>query len=560
MRETEKRINYYGVIFWFMYFLCYLPFINKGIDVTDTSYYLIHYKNIFVAESNIQEFGMILTNIIGGIIYNLLPNSQLLVLNMLGIFAYCICGVLTWKMLLEYKKNNIIYLGIFASNLLAISFIKTLNYNVLSSLFFHIGIYLLLEGVFEDKKLNLVFSGFLLGINVYVRFPNLLHLAVGVIFVIKGVQEGDWKARFKEAVTWGIGVFMGVVVGLTISMCFLDSRIISNTLKSYFNRVGSSTDVRGISYGIKFMVQCMKSGLKDTVLYLIIPIILFSMMLKCINKKIVLRLGTFFSAICGIVFQLKGVQRQHSLSLIYFIVYIVLFVGILYYLKKDKKFSIICCISLVISIVGVFGSDTYIQVLSFYSYLPICVSCLVIAKREENGTPNTYKLFSNMLIAFLISIALFGGGQMFLTQVYRDEPYKNLTERMSIEFGPYAGMKTSEKHKRAIESTKKVLAEFPGEELLFLGDFNAGCVVSDTVSFFSVPWPDLASFTVEAFKEELEEKTKQGIYPVILLADKDMFSRRDISNKETIIKEYVEKEKYELYYHDEYITVYIKEY
>lgn len=560
MKEKKSKIKYISVIVWMFYFMCYVPLINKGIDVTDTGFYLIKYKYLFNDSSRVIDFGIVLTDIIGGVLYNLIPNSQLFFLNILGIFAYCICGVLTWKVLSEYKKSYLIMLGIFASNFLAISFIKTLNYNILSSLFFHCAVYMLLIGMFKNKKILIMSSGILLALNIYVRFPNVLHLAVGMIFILKGLQEGEWRKRFKELFIWCVGIIIGIVLGMTISLIFLDPISIYSTLKDYFSKAGSDTDVRGISYGVKFMLYCMKRGCKSAVVYLIFPITIFFALSR--NKKlekIISVLGVFVSIVCGIVFQMKCIHREPNLCLAYFIIYIVLLVGIVVYIKKDKKLSIISAVGLIISLVGVFGSDTYIQVLSFFSYYPICVTLLVVFKIMEEETIKNYKIIFKMILAFFMSVTLFGGVYMLTTQVYRDEPYEYLTEKVSIEYGPYGRMKTSQEHKNAIQSTKNVLDNFCGEELLFLGDFNAGCVVSDTVPFFSVPWPDLESFKVETFKKELEEKTKRGIYPVILLADKEKFSLRDITEKEIIIKKFIDREKYDIYYHDEYITVYTKE-
>lgn len=560
-RVNEKIIKSGRIIFWGIYFLFFLPIINKGVDVTDTSFYLVKYKYFLDNNVSVHDFGIVLTELIGGLLYNILPSYQLLCFNVLGIAAYCTCGLLTWKMLKEYKKEQIIFPGIFGANLLAISFIKTLNYNVISALLFYISVYCLVSGLMEEKRKNLYFSGVIIGLNVFTRFPNILHLAIGIAFLIKGVQEREWKKTFYEIVVWGLGIITGLAFGIGLALIFLDSVTIANTIKGYFVQAGSSTNVRGIGYGIKFMYRCMIRGLVFIIPYLVIPmsiILILRHFIKLNWNKACMAMGIMVSVGAGLLFQWSNQHRLDKLCLIYLIVYVVLLGGVVYFINRERKLSILCGICLAFSIVGVFGSDTYIQVLGFFSYLPVTVACLTLERMTASKINSCYRMISNMICAFLLAVVVFGGIQLSLTQVYRDEPLEELTEELDSTMGPFAGMETSIKHKEAMISTQNVLKDFQGEELLFMGDFNVGCLVSDMVPFFNVPWPDLLSFSAESFKTQLEQKSSQGMYPVVMMADKEKFSLRDISEKEAILREFMKKENYEKYFQDEYISVYIK--
>ena len=66
------------ICLWIIFIIWKIPFLNKGIDYTDTGFNMENYKNVFFGEG-ITDIGLVLTNLIGGIIYKLLPAYQLVV-------------------------------------------------------------------------------------------------------------------------------------------------------------------------------------------------------------------------------------------------------------------------------------------------------------------------------------------------------------------------------------------------------------------------------------------------------------------------------------------------
>ena len=83
LESKDSFLKKYGFYLLFaLIVLVRIPFLNKGIDYTDTGYNIEKYKNVFYG-NGISDIGMFYTDLIGGLIYYLLPEGQLLVYRIL---------------------------------------------------------------------------------------------------------------------------------------------------------------------------------------------------------------------------------------------------------------------------------------------------------------------------------------------------------------------------------------------------------------------------------------------------------------------------------------------
>jgi hypothetical protein len=148
------------------------------------------------------------------------------------------------------------------------------------------------------------------------------------------------------------------------------------------------------------------------------------------------------------------------------------------------------------------------------------------------------------------------GYQYYNTYVYRDSPKDLLNNQVKIK--EYTGIRTTAERAEYLENLVKTLQPYDDYQLIALGDFAIGYVITDMVPFFTSLWPDLTSFSLGRFQKQLEEKLEQNIYPVIVLAD--VYQTGEYRSKEKIemVMGLISKsEKYKMIYEDKYYRMYI---
>ena len=107
--------------------------------------------------------------------------------TMLGIGVYCsflisLVAIVSYYMLQDYMPGWLIFIGLFIAESLCWC-PRTILYNNLSYVFLSFGVLMLLKGMFAWKRqgMYLFLAGVFLGINVMVRFPNIVEASLILI-------------------------------------------------------------------------------------------------------------------------------------------------------------------------------------------------------------------------------------------------------------------------------------------------------------------------------------------------------------------------------------------
>ena len=106
--EWHKKFNkWLPVLLWVLIIAVRIPFLNQGIDYTDTGYNIMKYKNVFYGEG-ISDIGMFYTCLLGGFIYKLLPAYHLLVYRILHLVIQIAIMVVTYNYFKKYVNRNVL--------------------------------------------------------------------------------------------------------------------------------------------------------------------------------------------------------------------------------------------------------------------------------------------------------------------------------------------------------------------------------------------------------------------------------------------------------------------
>jgi hypothetical protein len=172
-------------VFFLLVFILELILIFQGLDLSDEGFLSTFYSRIFSNPQSVSyNFMFWLTGIIGGLWVKLFSPLGLLGIRLAGALVNTITVILTYNLLKKYTNPEYLKIGLILVVISLNNDIKVLNYNTLSALFFILAIQFLFSGLQKNNLLNILVSGFIVGLNVFIRTPNILELALvlGIIY------------------------------------------------------------------------------------------------------------------------------------------------------------------------------------------------------------------------------------------------------------------------------------------------------------------------------------------------------------------------------------------
>ncbi len=177
MSELVKRKNFLIVLF--VVIIYQLLCIVQGFDLSDEGWAMYFYQQIFKNPETVgAQMPYWFTGIIGGLWYKLFPTGGFFLMRLFGVFIVTSTFCISYNYLKKFLNPSILLLGLAAQILIVAGDPKPFGYNSLSAFLIIITVVLFFNGM-EKRKLFLLFSGgFLLGINIFVRIPNIASLVI----------------------------------------------------------------------------------------------------------------------------------------------------------------------------------------------------------------------------------------------------------------------------------------------------------------------------------------------------------------------------------------------
>ncbi|MDR0891845.1 MAG: hypothetical protein LBN24_04450 [Mediterranea sp.] len=193
-------------------FLCAL----QGFDLSDEGWGMYFYQQIFKnPECVIAQMPYWLTGIIGGAWNYLLPQGGYLGTRVLGILLVTGTFCLSYTFLKKSIRSGWLLVGLVIQIIIVAGDPKPYGYNSLTVFFVLLALLAFLRGL-ESNKLHWLFGGgLLLGINVFVRLPNIAILPVMLLIPLY-LYEKDSQWHFFDRRLW-MGI-LGGVLGIVVML------------------------------------------------------------------------------------------------------------------------------------------------------------------------------------------------------------------------------------------------------------------------------------------------------------------------------------------------------
>ena len=564
-KETLKKIENIAAVVLALVVLAVCVYqLRFGIDVQDTSSYLTKFRYFFEKGTGGNALYYLLGEFFGSLVFHLFPT--LYAMNVTGLIVWALTGVLIYRIMRPYLSTLPLTAAVLGGLAFGASWVRCINWNAWSMLFLTVGILFLLHGFDTEKKSWFYAAGFVLGINVFVRFPNIAMLVmVSLAIPVYYFKISEWKNSLKKVEkNWGMMVAGGATAGIAgcvFAVIFLG---FDKFLADFLWLLGSTGDSES-KHNIFDMVAQIAVGAMDGVRQwikygvVIGAVVVLCMIIKKLVKKDVTLLGAILA---GAIALYLGFTREVTysscptlISVQNFLAYGGMAFGVFggFWFgrkgeKQDKRFAILCLMEALAMISMTIGTDTGSIFFRVYMAMPAAIIAAVLWKMEIKEL--------RILAVFVVALTLATGQNCNQNYIYHDGENGEALDS-TIDAEVFEGVYTTATRAEYVNRLMELLAPYEDNELLTIGAFNIGHNVTDMKTFFDSAWSDLDYLSMNEFNNVLDEKLAAGNVPVIVIATTEINGAYWVPEKIEILEELVQGELFETLYSDEWYSVYV---
>lgn len=552
MKQIKNIYHKYNKVitqYLFPVILLFYPFmtVNQGVDVSDSMYSFSNFL-FFERMEGMWVVSTYISNVVGWLLTKLPFGTTLL-----GIKFYATLFVSGTALLVYYSYRKWMPAWIaFVGEIIALGFcwIPTgILYNYLTYLCFTLGAVLLYKGLVEERDKCLLFAGMVLGMNVFVRIPNLTEMAliVGLWYYLAAKRQ-----KIEVIVQKTLICLMGYIIGLVIPMLAVISR---------FGFAGITEMIRGLSgvqgvdetYSIWSMVMSVVNAYQRTFKWVFLIIIAVAMgmaMFFCFKGK--LEVWKKLVYITGMAVLLRFMWGRGMFSFRYYEDYTSMYewgmiglyltwiagIYVLVSAKNSLEEKLWAVVALVITLVTPLGSNNYTMqnLNNLFLVAPFTLYVYVKILRRRVGASIISQIafpWKAMLIMLgtVILIQSIGFHSQF---VFRDGMNGTKREYCFEEPESLAGMRTTAANGEALMDMISYVEEkgLAQEEVLLYGDCPGISFILDMPFAIGTSWPDLASYSYEKFVSDLEELETA---PVTIIRNIETGGEQSVEKKEYLL-------------------------
>ncbi len=592
MKQLQNLYQKYNncitkLIFPMILLLYPLVKINQGIDVSDSTYSLSNYL-YFERLEGTWVISTYLSNVIGWILTKLPFGTTLLGMNLYTGLVVSGLAVGLYFLMRKWMPDWIVFIGEF----IAIGFLwipTGILYNYLTYVFFALGAVLLYKGLVEEKNKVLIAAGIMLGLNVWVRIPNLAEMALIVcvwyhcyirrdrIASALGNEQQSMtavvsKTALKKTGFCVAGYAIGVFVPLLMILFQYGFSGIIEMIQG-LSQIQSGDD----SYSIFSMIAATMDAYIRTakwVAFIVIGMALGFTMFYVKKESFVWLKKLVYLA--GIVVLLRFFWGRGMFSFRYYEDYtsmyewgmIGLYMGLFAcaYLLFGKGVSnserLWGMISLVVICITPLGSNnyTYQNLNNLFVVAPVTLYAFVkLFRRRYSVEVQPFMFPWKAMAAAMGAMILVQSIGFHLGFVFRDGMDGTPRDTVLTGNSTTTGMRTTQENAENlgglisyIESLKEAEQAAELTEAIYYGDCPGLPFLLQIPSAIDSSWPDLDSFAISQMEENLMSLKEK---PVIIMRKTEPTSASFVEKKE-LLQDYMSAKHYEVVYENDGYTVY----
>lgn len=580
MKKTEKKNSAFvkKVLFPLLLFLFPLLKMAVGVEWADTGYSLGNYR-FFPEAEGIWVLNTYVSNVTG-YLFTLLPFGKL----MLGMKFYTslflsVTALAGYRFFITKMPAWAAFLG----ELTAIGLCwcpSVILYNYMTYFLFLLGAIFLFRGLAGERPGCLILSGACLGLNLFVRNPNILEAALILCVWYYGfLRRKAGKQILRETLYCLAGYGGMAVVMAGILMLHYGSRAPLDMVGGLFEMAGSAREytffhmvgaigdayLHGMGW-LLYMVLCILPGIP----FLMIRKNQFQRVRKILYCVGILLLFAVLER-WG-MYNLKYYQKESALQ--WAVVFLLLSFGnmiwMLFTKSADIHWKLIAAINMIVLLVTPLGSNNHVWPVINNLFLAAPVTLWTIYKfarwgKQYIGTENTpIPLFPvkamQMAIVAALLVQSIGIGCFY---VFRDGEGGEPRDTRITQNPVAKGMYTTRKNAKNLEELTLFLAGRQTEaeqKLILYGDIPALSYYLDMDTAIFTSWPDLDTSSAKRLEEDLlglsgGEGTKEE---VILIFSASLSEEQANSGKKKLLEAFMASNPYQEVFRNEQFIVYAR--
>ena len=576
--KISNNKEFYLSVFLIVIFQLILSF--QGFDVCDDGFALTFYQQIYNAPSSVEyNFVYWLTGIIGGIWHSIYQDGGILWFRFLTIICNTLTFIIAFKILKQYINIHTAIIGLAMVVFVNDFGFLTFYHNHLTALLAVSGIYYLNKGITKNKYFAIAIAGFIFGVNVFSRLPNItLFIFVLAIPYMTYLRNEPLIKSVKPILFFVMGIIIGFILIFFMlyslnHLVFMKNAIlgladlgiadgsghnISSMLKAYLYNYKTMITLFCKLLIISAFVLLLKGKLKDNrfarIVISLIGIVLFTLLFSKGNIYIIYALG-YFGVLGLLVTKQKNISIK-MLALLGFLMLAFLPLGSGGGMHSSGYMCIWIAIPMflhfLLQIIGV-GFNLNIE--------HKVVSILISGARIKH--------LSNMLVvAFFLSKSYSISQEAYFDKGSRFSKVYSINNKYAKRI--YTTKSRAEIINDVLDNLKPYVA--PNDYLLAYDKIPMVHFLTETRPYMYNPWPWI--YDSYSFKKNLDRAEKEiEVLPIIvqqkfetigefsapmidyLSEDKEISNNYDVG-RVTVINDFIERNNYKIVWSNLYFNIY----
>ena len=546
------------------------PFIgvNQGIDIVDTTYSLSNFQYLKGLDP-MWALATYLSNVTGSFLMKL-PFGG----TMLGVSIYCTLfisatALVSYYLLQRWMPGWMIFIGAFMAESLFWC-PRVILYNTLTYLFMAMGVLFLLIGMFEWERQNLflTLAGVCLGLNVMVRFPNILEASlILILWFFQAITGG----RFVETVKKTFICIGGYLIGLLVPYVAIS---ITYGPMAYFDMIGSlfgmtegASDYTAggmLAYIVEaylhsashmlIMLPCIAAGI---FMFMLLPdrYVFIKKILYILGLLILVRYYFGQGVFTRNYWYYDCVFPAAMMFIIFSIIITV--IGSAGILNGSKQEQTLAFTALMIILITPIGSNNYTYPIINNLFLVAPISLWIFRRLMQRAGEKSYNFAWQAMITMVIVVILVQGTLFHCVYTFGDGD-EGSSRNTRVDIPKVSSMVTTEYNADTITKIASVIEEkgLGDRKLILFGGVPGLSYIYDLEPALDSVWPDLDSYSVSKFDNALKALSASGDPDPTVIIGRNRAEYANIDEKYDILMDYIGNHDYNKVFENSRFTIY----
>ena len=542
--------------------------VNEGLDLADTTYALSNYE-FFGSVDPMWAISTFLANITGALFMHLPGGGTMLGMNIYCSLVISACALLVYLILGKYEPRWMIFIGEFIAESLCWC-PRVILYNYLTYLFMTLGLLFLLLGLFEWKRgsLYLFFAGIFLGLNVTVRFPNIVEASfILVLWFYEAVTHVNLADSVKKTFICIGGYIAGVIIPVIGVSVLYGVLAYPQMIQSLFSMTEGAADYTAggmlssiiSAYTTTFinmliMIPCIAAGI---IMFVYKPDKLIFV------KKLVYIAGLLILVRC--YFAIGVFTRNYNYydsmfqaAMMFVIITLILCViGSLGVLNGSRQEQTIAFTAIMIILITPLGSNNYTYPVINNLFLIAPISLWMLRRLICRLGVKPVQFAWQAMITMVIIVLLIQGSIFHACFAFGDGDDRSFNSNVP----KISSMKTTMDRAASLDELDYVITDnglYRKKAILF-GGIPGIAYALDLEPAIDSSWPDLDSYALDKFVTELERlAADRDDLPIIILG-RDPAEYASYPSKREELKDFMFENSYYLLFSNNAYELYISD-